>query len=226
MRRSPEVSPSNGTLGCLIWPQIPHLWFKNVCAAPFLVSEEVLFAGDLTHQDHPVWGCLSSQVAFIFRRDEVGTALWSHVCVVVQDAPTTTPHSWPPHHTADPPWLSRDVTVGALGLHADEAYLLVCMDPCCMDETSRPPPTTISDRNELPRGAIWQRYMDTNLQWTATQDARKNLNCLFPDLEWRRHKAMAFPHSQKTVIVLDRGPQCLQSSQQAVEYDVFTKVRS
>ena len=35
---------------------------------------------------------------------------------------------------------------------------------------------------------------------------------------------MAFPHSQKTVIVLDRGPHSLRSSQEAVEYDVFTKV--
>ena len=35
---------------------------------------------------------------------------------------------------------------------------------------------------------------------------------------------MAFPHSPKTVIVLDRGPHSLRSSQEAVEYDVFTKV--
>ena len=35
---------------------------------------------------------------------------------------------------------------------------------------------------------------------------------------------MAFPHSQKTVIVLDRGPHSLRSSQETVEYDVFTKV--
>ncbi|KAK2176786.1 hypothetical protein NP493_640g02004 [Ridgeia piscesae] len=36
---------------------------------------------------------------------------------------------------------------------------------------------------------------------------------------------MSFPHSHKTVIVLDRSPHFLRSSKQNVEFDVFTKSR-
>ena len=66
-------------------------------------------------------------------RDEVNTALWSHVRVVVVDpilhppSGLTPPLGWSPPQ-ADPPWpditLSRDGWQGALGLYADEAYLL------------------------------------------------------------------------------------------------------
>ena len=34
---------------------------------------------------------------------------------------------------------------------------------------------------------------------------------------------MAFPHSHKTVLVLDRSPHFLQSSKEPVEFDVFSK---
>ena len=37
---------------------------------------------------------------------------------------------------------------------------------------------------------------------------------------------MAFPHSHKTVLVLDRSPHFLRSSKQSVEFDVFTKSRT
>ena len=39
-------------------------------------------------------------------------------------------------------------------------------------------------------------------------------------------RTMAFPHSHKTVLVLDRSPNFLQSSKQNVEFDVFTKSRT
>ncbi len=66
-------------------------------------------------------------LTFLAERDEVGTALCSHVCVVVvvmQDPPPTTPHQLTPPLWADPPllhnsiyhvitwWLSCDVMVG------------------------------------------------------------------------------------------------------------------
>ena len=37
---------------------------------------------------------------------------------------------------------------------------------------------------------------------------------------------MAYPHSHKTVIVLDHGPTMLKSSKQTVEYDMGSKSRS
>lgn len=36
---------------------------------------------------------------------------------------------------------------------------------------------------------------------------------------------MTFPHSHKTVVVLDRGPAFEQSSQQAIDFDLLTKSR-
>ncbi len=76
---------------------------------------------------------------FSAERDEVGTALWSHVRVVVVD-PTTNPNPPPPQ--ANPPgpagialsrdsitW-SRDRWQGALGLYTDEAYLLYWLPFC------------------------------------------------------------------------------------------------
>ncbi len=50
--------------------------------------------------------------AFQAECDEVGTALWSHVRVVIVDPP-------PDARLTPPP----NVTVGALGLYANEAYL-------------------------------------------------------------------------------------------------------
>ena len=37
---------------------------------------------------------------------------------------------------------------------------------------------------------------------------------------------MTFPHSHKTVIVLDRSPHFLELSKEMIEYDIFTKSRA
>ena len=78
-----------------------------------------------------LWLTKNTRWPFQAERDEVGTASWSHVRVLVDPPPP--PPARLTSHRADPPvtwrylmitWQrSRDVTEGALGLHADEAYL-------------------------------------------------------------------------------------------------------
>ncbi len=61
------------------------------------------------------------QICF-WERDEVGTALWSHVCIVIVGAQDPTPGGQPVRGGLHCITLSHDSIT--LGLWADEAYLL------------------------------------------------------------------------------------------------------
>ncbi len=65
------------------------------------------------------WG--RKKINFLVERDEVGAALWSHVCVVVEDPPPPPPPSRLALHSHMITWWMA----GALGLYADKAYILV-----------------------------------------------------------------------------------------------------